>query len=240
MRLLELAHPLLPALAASAPAQVAQDQPPPVDRAVADLDPLATSFRRIEAGLGQFSPDAPLRQVQSAGWLHAGGVPLDPATGLPMPQGYVYSAPGFRAFLPRAEYVVRAVDDPNIKDRNVAPRVDGEFITVAGPNVVYDLVHRPERRIARPTDPNAVDHRLDTRIDGRLPARPAGMLTGNRNLSEPEPTLRSPTQLLLDHYHARPTPPPPPAAESAAQQPVVDEADAPQPRRDESDDAAGE
>src|SRR5690606_27893656 len=102
-----------------------------------------------------------------------------PLTGLPMPEGYVYTAPGFRAYLPQAEYVVRSQYDHSLLDRNTTPVNDGEFLHATPANIVYDLIYRPDRRRPAPANPAAVDRRLDTRLDGRLPAHPAGRATGN-------------------------------------------------------------
>ncbi len=243
---------LIAALLIGVPALGQAGQGQPVDRAVGDLDPRATSFRRVEPGLAVHSRAAALRTVDRAGWQQRGGVPIDPLTGLPLPQGFVYEAPGFRAYMPQAEYVVRSPTDPYSADRNVAPAADGQYVTVAPANMVYDLVPRTPRRDPRSPNPAAVDHRLDARLDARLAPLPAGGGVGNIDHADGV-TLRSPRQNLLDLYRAgnrnvsgqqappqqqRPQQPTPPR--SRPQQQVVDQPDPAQPRRDQRNHPPGE
>lgn len=221
---------------------------PPVDQAVGDLDPLSRSFRRVEPGLRQFDRTTALRPTGSDGWRRINDVPIEPLTGLPMPHAYVYTAPGVRAYMPRPDYLVRDADDGRSIDMNMAPARDGEYRLLPPANTVYDLVYRAPLLRERELDPDALDRRLDTRIDLRLP--PVTSRTGNADFGDEPVMVRSPQQMLLDHYNrtqggaARDGDAPPlPTAEnhrSPADARIVDEPDAPQPRRDERDDAVRE
>lgn len=105
-----------------------------VDRAVADLDPLAQSLRQVSTGLhvhgertGFFKP------ISIGGATHREPV-------------YYRLGPGFTACLHRPDYVVRRGQDK--LRRNVAPEVDGEFLELIPPDTVFEL--RPIRQLAPP------------------------------------------------------------------------------------------
>lgn len=159
----------------------------PVDQTVEDVDPLATSLRRVEPGnalysdrirIYEFGPPSPLGMDRSS-------FQRDPATGLAMPQQYRYVAPGVQAWLNRPDYLVRTGPDRRDIGFNVAPYADGAFVEVVPPGTVFDLIPRPQI-LARPTPlaeetafwPDQrldarLDLRLNTRVDLRLGAAPA-------------------------------------------------------------------
>lgn len=136
-----------------------------VDQAVEDLDPLAKSMRRIEPGLDQYGQHSSLfRRVGRAGALNR--VPV-----------YYRIGPGFIARVDRIDYIVR--DDENGLTVNEAPKAEGEFIELIGPNTVYEL--SPITTPRQPETPGSSQHeadnriwqnmRIDTRIDGRIDTR---------------------------------------------------------------------
>jgi len=164
---------------AAAPGR-AQPASSAIDAGVADLDPHATSLRRIEPGLGRFDFNARLRPVDHAArWGVGAGVhdadPVraprpaapqtawrDPATGLLHHQPRRYRAPGVRALLDRPLYLARRGADGRIDPD--APRV-----AIIGANTVFELT--PERapeapRPAGPPPAGLVDTRLDLRVGG--------------------------------------------------------------------------
>ena len=191
----------------------------PVDQAVGDLDPLSTSLRRVEPGLGQFSARAALRPLVAQPEGPSGPWRVDPRTGALMSQGYVYEAPGVRAFVQQPAYRVLT---PEGVGRNVAPLMDEAYQPVAGANIVYDLVPRGEHVLdPSVTDPGWTDprigtrlqsvrlQRIDTRIHGRVPWEG----TGNRTLHAPPSSAAEPLPREI------PLQLPPPADAVPAEQP---------------------
>lgn len=149
-----------------------------VDAGVADLDPHATSLRRVEPGLGQFDFGARLRPVDYAVRWGVGAPDAeavraprlatpqsawrDPATGLLHHQPRRYRAPGVRALVDRPQYLVRRGPDGRIDP--AAPRV-----AVIGANTVFELTPEAPPEAPRPAGPppaGLVDTRLDLRIGG--------------------------------------------------------------------------
>ena len=110
----------------------------PLDQAVADLDPLATSMRTVQVGLRSSGEQSTLYQRV----LPAGEPDYDRAawvsTGLGRPQAVYYRVgPGFRARLSRINYLVR-VGEKGLA-LNIAPRYDGEFIELIPNDTVFEL-----------------------------------------------------------------------------------------------------
>jgi len=162
----------------------------PVDQAVDDLDPLATSLRRIEPGLGSQPQQSTLFQIRQP--LPLQGQPLTPTMLVPQPV-YYHITPGVTARVGRTDYLVAKPD--NTLGLNIAPRRDGEFLQFAGPNTIFQLSAQPSLPTALPTyaprdyrlqpvmsypqslvdhrvNPYRIDTRLDLRVDYALP-RPA-------------------------------------------------------------------
>ncbi|MEX2389412.1 MAG: hypothetical protein WD534_16165 [Phycisphaeraceae bacterium] len=141
--------------------------PWPVDQGVSDLDPLSRSLRRVEPGNALHSPRVRITQMRESG--QATGLPSsDPATGLNLPDGYRYSAPGVQALFDRPDYLVRTGPGRNDIGRNVAPAIDGEIMERVPAGTVYDL--RPQATLQHLTPSLKTDAPADwqdTRIDGR-------------------------------------------------------------------------
>ena len=137
----------------------------PVDQAVEDLDPLATSLRRIEPGLDKYGQHSSLFRRVGRG---------DEPNRVPV---YFRIGPGFTARVDRIDYIVR--DDENGLTVNEAPKAEGQFIELIGPNTVYELspITTPRRPEMPPPSRHEVDNRIwqnmriDTRIDGRIDTR---------------------------------------------------------------------
>lgn len=105
----------------------------PVDQAVADLDPLATSLRRVEVGLGRDGQQASLFEVAPPpGHVHH--VPV-----------YYRIGPGFVTRVNRMDYLVRR--GRRELAMNEAPFMDGEFIELIPANTVFELT--PLDQLAR-------------------------------------------------------------------------------------------
>ncbi|MEM6853521.1 MAG: hypothetical protein AAF593_03845 [Planctomycetota bacterium] len=132
-----------------------------VDTGVTDLDPLATSLRRIDPGNAQFSFESRLTVANfSRTWSPfdpASPTATDPSTGLVHSQGYQFRSPGLRALIDRPEYV---------------PLRNGGEVMVVPANTVFQLT------LERPTAPedtrpaaheNFMDHRLNHRYAGHTP-----------------------------------------------------------------------
>lgn len=131
-------------------AAMAQTSPQyqPVDQAVGDLDPLSTSMRRVEPGLGQLN-EPRLYQMQPSEQMW--GSPLQPGNPLGVPYApvaptvagvpgqYHYQEPGVRAWMTRPDYLVRTGIDGRDIALNRAPAVDGEFRQGIPAGTVYDL-----------------------------------------------------------------------------------------------------
>ncbi len=151
-------------------ASVAAGQPQqgwvPVDQAVADLDPLATSLRDLSPGLrldGEHTSLFEWRQPPTIDPADTSNTtPHEPSLTPPLqPQPVYYRVgPGFRARLNRLDYQIRG---------------DGRFAETIPNNTVFEL--NPLVRSPLSVSPNLgwndtrVDHRLDTRLDTRLNAR---------------------------------------------------------------------
>jgi len=143
----------------------------PVDQAVADLDPLAVSFRKIDTGLrtdgentSLFTP-APLPGKQlPPRWMSL--EPIRPIESVP----YYFISPGVRARVDRINYLVRN-ERPHGVDVNVTPRKDGEFIELIPANTVFDLspdVVRPELDTPKLPPLSNAPARLDLRVDRQV------------------------------------------------------------------------
>lgn len=158
-------------LAVRSEAAVQPAQWRPVDQAVGDLDPLATSFRRSRMG-GALQLQRSRPQLYRLGSATGRGPRIDPVTGLTLPGGYLYAAPGVRAYLPRPDYLVAAGRDNQSIGFDIAPSVDGAYHTLIPAGTVFDLVPR-SRMVQQPpvVDDDWVDHRIDARLDLRLDTR---------------------------------------------------------------------
>lgn len=152
----------------------------PVDQAVTDLDPLATSLRQIETGLNVYGQDTLLYRI----------APGNSTFNL---NGYrptfLRLGPGFQAQVNRIDYL-SLVSDPlpdQIRSKDMAinaqPRIDGAFAELIGPDTVFDLTHPllPALFVKSPSvrsgsfenqygDEIKHDMRLDLLVDYRLDA----------------------------------------------------------------------
>lgn len=182
-------------------AQMAQPAPPGVtgtpgqvvDQAVQDLDPLATSLRRMNPGNALYNNDGRIYQLRPPGpWTQAGLPALDNLTGLNMPQQYIYRAPGVQAYMDRPDYLVRP-GAMSTRRRNVAPHGDGKFVEMIPAGVVFDLVPRqPGAQVQPQAADDWVDHRIDGRIDNRIDGRIETQLPVPSNVTvNPPPNPRS-------------------------------------------------
>ena len=166
---------LLLVLPAFASAQ-APGQRLPIDQAVEDVDPLATSLRRVSDGLFVYGDHSRLFLNVGAGDNHRA------ATSDPDPKRYSRVGPGFHVQLDRPHYLVAVSADPREKifGNNITPPVDGQFLELLPVDAVFDLGVAPP---VSPIDPHAlksinshridaayrlVDARIDTRIDARV------------------------------------------------------------------------
>jgi hypothetical protein len=171
------AWPLLIMLIAAPALAGPRDGLVPVDQAVADLDPLALSLRRVEAGLRDegeqtsrlfaFTPDPSTA-------FAAGG-----ALGRPVSPSYYRIGKGFVAKVDRITYLVR--DPEGGVALNITPAKDGEFIEMIGANTVFDL-RALDLNAAMPlaptppapttstavVSPNRVTGQIHTMIDGQV------------------------------------------------------------------------
>ncbi|MCC7407589.1 MAG: hypothetical protein IT442_05930 [Phycisphaeraceae bacterium] len=172
MRLELPSRALLAALLLFAPRAHAEPltSPTPVDQGVADVDPLSTSLRRLEAGL------SPLGQASALFLLPADQAPPAnaPPTSLHQLDGqsdfvYYRVAQGYRLRVDRIDYLVRDSDDNLFL--NHQPRKDGEYREIPGPNSYFDLspldplTALPPAAIPLPDRPPAFE--FDALIDRR-------------------------------------------------------------------------
>ena len=152
------------------PATIAQtsDGFVPVDQAVGDLDPLATSFRRLGTGLRLDGEHTSLFRIDldtNGPWFSFNSaVAPRSATDQPI---YYRIAPGVQALADRIDYAVPA--GRRSFKVNVAPSQDGLFFELIHANTIFVLTP-PSPPPPTPT----VDYRIDGRIDGRLDLRVNG------------------------------------------------------------------
>lgn len=140
-----------------------------VDQAVADLDPLSTSMRRMQVGLrlgGEQSSlyrlDQPVAGGDGVSWAPGGIGQVQPV--------YYRVAPGFVARVDRGDYLIRVGRQDY--QRNIAPKVDGRFVELVPANTVYELKPpTPVAPAALPGPDTRIDQRVDRRIDGRIEGR---------------------------------------------------------------------
>jgi len=167
---------------ADEPARVERAQWRPVDATVADVDPRAASQRRAHMGIGMFTPVHRMRtRVDPAAPLGepANFNPIDPQTGLNLPQPYRYEAPGVHARLQRPSYLM--VTDPGRQDMlyqgegdrrrpyvamNRQPLLEPLYIELIPANTVFELT--PET--IDPADDAVPEGWVDQRLDGRVGA----------------------------------------------------------------------
>lgn len=148
---------------AQAPVHGNPQAPSLIDRAVGDLDPLATSLRRVDPAYGNDLNRDQLRLLN----------PANPTTGAA--GQFLLTAPEFRATFSQPDYIVF---DPSTEDAdlNSSPHRDGAFIELIPPGTVFHLGEAPNPNAQRgPTGP---DNRLfrggpiDPRVGGFSPAEP--------------------------------------------------------------------
>ncbi len=133
----------------------------PVDQAVADLDPLSTSLRRIEMGLrinGQHTSLFQLNQTSTNPSASAA------------PQGPVYYriGQGFQARIDRPQYLIGlGTSNPQL---NVPPLRDGQFVELVPPNTTFIIapLQLQTPTPAPPPNPARINARIDMRIDSRV------------------------------------------------------------------------
>jgi len=181
------------------PATVAPAQWRPVDATVSDVDPRAASQRQAHMGIGAFTPVHRMRtrlDPDATPGEPANLDPIDPATGLNLPQPYRYQAPGVHARLQRPSYLT--VVDPGRQDilyqgegsrerpyvaMNRQPLLEPLFVELIPANTVFELTPQT----VAPADPAPSEGWVDRRIDGRVgatdPARWSvhGQRDGRRN-----------------------------------------------------------
>ncbi|MEM0914222.1 MAG: hypothetical protein AAGK09_06375 [Planctomycetota bacterium] len=151
----------------------------PVDPNVADVSAIGASQRQPNLGLGVFTPEyrmrtrldptAPLGQPQ--GVLD----PIDPATGLNLPQPFRYETPGVRARIQRPAYL--SITDASRQDItfggegtrdkpyvaiNKPPLFEPLIVELIPANTVFELT--PQAEPVVPPPPGWVDHRVDGRV----------------------------------------------------------------------------
>ncbi len=170
------------------------EPPPLIDRAVGDLDPLATSMRRIDPAYGGAPNRDQLFRLESA----------DAQTGVP--GTFLLQAPEFRATFSQPDYLTLS---PEGVDLNTAQVQDGAYIELIPPGTVFHLGEVP------PTTPSFAPAGPDRRlfqggpIEGRrvlvFDAQP---LDPRHGLS-PDPRWVPPT-LTADLSRADPRNPAPP------------------------------
>lgn len=149
----------LPGRASADPVQHGE----PVDQAVGDADGLATSLRRISAGLRSDGEQTSLFRVEPSQYL---------------PQDLLRVAPGLRARVERIDYMIRT--GKKTFQMNISPRRDGDFLEMIRANTVFDLSPVDLRQHATPTPhttrqvdqpSNAIDSRVDGRTDSAIDGR---------------------------------------------------------------------
>ncbi len=144
------------ALSAATLAHADSADAPLVDRAVSDLDPLATSSRVLDPAFANDLNRARLFELE----------PGDPLTGQ-RPQ-FQFVAPGFRATFDRPDYLTLSEDGITL---NQAPAFDGAFVELIPPNTVFDLTLPQTSEPLEPT-PEMRRWQVDTRWDARIGPQP--------------------------------------------------------------------
>lgn len=133
----------------------------PVDQAVADLDPLARSYRQMEAGL-RYEGEQRSRLFTTVPNDRYSAFARSGALGTPVkPQSYRIGK-GFVARVDRINYLMYAPDGELAM--NVGPRKDGQYLEMIGPNTVFEL--RPIDFSAPPAPP-LFDARINARVEPR-------------------------------------------------------------------------
>lgn len=161
----------------------------PVDQAVADLDPLTTSLRQQEWGLWEYGQDTSLLEVN------------DPRPQVFADQPYLMQdrhgvhdrlyyriGRGYRARVPRSDYLIPISRKWKIYDRNVPPVHDRDFIELVPTGAVFELSPQPmfvpgSTQTQEPPPPEQaggmlIDDQPAVRIDGRIDGRVDGRIDG--------------------------------------------------------------
>jgi hypothetical protein len=149
----------------------------PVDQAVGDLDPLATSLRRVEVGqrssgeqtsLYIYRPTIAQPNYDRPTWVTQG-------VGVQRPV-YYRLGPGFLARVDRMDYLIR-ISKKNFA-LDVAPRHDGEFVELIPANTVFEV--RPPAAVSIPQETSgaAVRTRTNATVNARIDAKVDGLIDG--------------------------------------------------------------
>ncbi len=133
----------------------------PVDQTVADLDPLARSYRQMEAGL-RYEGEHNSRLYTTISGDQYSAFAMSGALGTPVKQQYYRIGKGFIARVDRINYLMYARDGE--LSMNVTPREDGQYIEMIGPNTVFEL--QPLQTNPAPA-PQLYDARINARIEPR-------------------------------------------------------------------------
>ena len=125
----------------------------PVDQAVADLDPLSVSQRRVETGLRSTGEQTTLYRVVVPG---VNDRFIDPGANAGVNPGalgpkvvYYQIVPGVRAKVTRVDYLVKNGGAPSALD--IAPTSNGQFVKVVGADTVFELGPAPTQAVAQPS-----------------------------------------------------------------------------------------
>lgn len=162
----------------------------PVDQAVADLDRLTISLRRVEPGLrvGDGEKTALFAPMQWPGQSSRAMVAAIPDRTSDSSSPFYRIGPGFRAKVDRIDYLIKI--DKHEYAVNVAPIQDGKFIELVSPNTVFDL--QPVLPIPATVStqaaqavqalpdwslPRQIDAHLERRIERQIQPRPIGERT---------------------------------------------------------------
>jgi hypothetical protein len=124
-------------LVLSGAAQAVPEGWQPVDQAVADLDRLSVSQRKVEVGLRYDGEQTSLFRAPTQ-------VPYRPGFGPQSDEPYYRVGPGFIARVTRLDYIVRVGREGTAY--NIKPRRDGEFLELVTANTRFEL--RPLEAIA--------------------------------------------------------------------------------------------
>src|SRR5262249_38081989 len=134
------------------------DQWKPVDQGVGDIDAMAVSMRRVEAGLRYTGEQTNLYEVDARSLY-------EPR--YDRQQVYYRIAPGYLMQVDRLDYLVKI--GKKQWAYNITPIYDGKFLEIAPTTTIYEL-RAPQYLHARKPE-MAPDNRIDGRVDGRVDAR---------------------------------------------------------------------
>ena len=151
-----------------APESVMQGNWRPVDQTVSDVDPRATSQRRLNHGNAMFNRNSTMYERDLPVDMTRMGRPgYDMRTGQYVPTKYQYRAPGVTALVMRPEYLVmKGRSGRRVKvERNGKPAADGLFADLASANMIYNLnIDLLNPIVLEPLNSRA-ENRVDTRVN---------------------------------------------------------------------------